>query len=82
MFHDFFLYDWHSKNGRPKLHGFRHPKIASQNAQKLYNINAQERMIIESHMWPLTLTKFPKTIEAKIICSVDKCCSLVETFNR
>lgn len=82
MFHDFFLYDWHQTSGRPKLHGFRHPKIASQNAQKFYDINEGEKIIIESHMWPLTITKFPKTIEAKIICLIDKCCSTVETFKR
>lgn len=82
MFHDFFLYDWHKLDGRPRLHGFRHPKIASQNAQKFYNINEKEKQIIESHMWPLTLTKFPKTTEGKIICLVDKCCSTVETFKR
>ena len=80
MFHDFFLYDWHQTTGRPKLHGLRHPKIACQNAQKYYNINDKEKMIIESHMWPLTITKFPKTTEAKIICIIDKCCSTVETF--
>lgn len=82
MFHDFFLYDWHQTEGRPKLHGFRHPKIASQNAQKFYDINEEEKQIIESHMWPLTLTKFPKTTEAKVICLIDKCCSTVETFQR
>ncbi|MCI8393625.1 MAG: phosphohydrolase [Clostridia bacterium] len=82
MFHDFFLYDWHQTEGRQRLHGFRHPKIASENAQKFYDINDEEKMIIESHMWPLTITKFPKTIEAKIICFVDKCCSTVETFKR
>lgn len=82
MFHDFFLYDWHETEGRPKLHGFRHPKIASENAQKFYDINETERNIIESHMWPLTLTKFPKTTEGKIICLIDKCCSTAETFKR
>ena len=70
------------RNGRPKLHGFRHPKIASKNAQKYYNINEAERIIIETHMWPLTFTKFPRTIEAKIICIVDKGCSIVETIKR
>lgn len=82
MFHDFFLYDWHNTEGRPKLHGFRHPKIASQNAQKFYDINEKEINIIESHMWPLTITKFPRTTEAKVICLIDKCCSTVETFKR
>lgn len=56
--------------------------IASLNAQKFYNINDKEKMIIESHMWPLTLRKFPKTMEAKIICLVDKGCSIAETFRR
>ncbi len=69
------------QSGRPKLHGFRHPKIASMNAEKFYPINKEEKEIIESHMWPLTFRKFPKTIEAKIICSVDKCCSVAETIN-
>ncbi len=68
--------------GRPRLHGFRHPKIASMNAEKFYNINDEEKLAIESHMWPLTFRKFPKSIEAKIICSVDKCCSIAETFSR
>ena len=82
MFHDFFLYDWHSLDGRERLHGFRHPKIASINAQKYYGINEKERQIIETHMWPLTITKFPKTAEAKIVCFADKICSTKETFNR
>lgn len=82
MFHDFFLYDWHETKGRPRLHGFRHPKIASQNAQKFYNINETEKQIIESHMWPLTITKFPKSSEGKVICFIDKCCSMQETFKR
>ncbi len=82
MFHDFFLYDWHKTEGREKLHGFRHPKIASVNAQKYYGINEAEQLIIETHMWPLTITKFPKTTEAKIVCIADKICSTRETFYR
>ena len=59
-----------------------HPQIASINAQKYYNINDETKEIIESHMWPLTITKFPKSLEAKIVCIADKFCSTRETFNR
>ena len=83
MFHDFFLYDWHDQSvQRPKLHGFNHPKIASINAQKYFNINEEEKQVIETHMWPLTITKFPKSIEAKIVCIADKWCSTKETIKR
>ncbi len=82
MFHDFFLYDWHVLEGRPRLHGIHHPEVASKNAQKYFNINEEEKKIIESHMWPLTITKFPKTAEAKIVCLADKLCSTRETINR
>lgn len=82
MFHDFFLYDWHKTEGRAKLHGFRHPMIASKNAQKYFNVNKEQKEVIETHMWPLTITKFPKSIEAKIVCIADKCCSVSETIHR
>lgn len=82
MFHDFFLYDWHDHEKREGLHGFNHPKVASINAQKYFNINEEEKQIIETHMWPLTITKFPKTIEAKIVCFADKWCSTKEIIQR
>lgn len=82
MFHDFFLYDWHDSEKCPRLHGFKHPAIASKNAQEYYDINDAERLIIETHMWPLTITKFPKSIEAKIVCIADKFCSTRETIHR
>ena len=82
MFHDFFLYDWHDKEKCPRLHGFKHPAIASKNAQKYYNINEKEKIIIETHMWPLTITKFPKSFEALIVCIADKGCSFRETIHR
>ncbi len=83
LFHDFFLYDWHdSCSNRPRLHGFRHPHIASINAEKYFDISIQEKLIIETHMWPLTITKFPKTPEAKIVCLADKLCSTHEILRK
>lgn len=82
MFHDFFLYDWHDQEKCPRLHGFKHPAIASKNAKEYFDINDEEKLIIETHMWPLTITKFPKSLEAKIVCIADKCCSLSETIHR
>ena len=77
------MYDWHKTDeARPRLHGFRHPHIACMNAEKFFDISTQEKLIIETHMWPLTITKFPKTAEAKIVCLADKLCSTHEIFFR
>ena len=65
--HDLFMYDWHEKGGNHKLHGFSHPKTACKNAIALCNINKKEQSIIESHMWPLTITKVPKSREAFVV---------------
>ncbi|MDO4482722.1 MAG: HD domain-containing protein [Bacillota bacterium] len=76
--HDYYLYDCHHNESRGKFHGFRHPKVALQNAEDHYDLNDKERNIIESHMWPLTITKFPKSKEAVLICLADKYCALGE----
>ena len=36
--------------------------------------------IIVSHMWPLNITKVPKSREALILCVADKCIALRETL--
>ncbi|MBH1939513.1 phosphohydrolase [Mobilitalea sibirica] len=81
MLHDFYLYDWHMPNQAHKLHGFYHAGIALHNAKKHYDINPTEADIISSHMWPLTLTRCPRTRESVIVCLMDKICSLAETFH-
>lgn len=79
--HDLFMYDWHKKSNSHGLHGFSHPKTASKNAQELCNVNSKEQSIIESHMWPLTITKIPKSKEAFLVCIFDKYSAILETFN-
>ncbi len=58
LLHDFFLYDWRSerieRKGRKILHGFIHPTIALENAEREFTLTPRERDIILKHMWPLT----------------------------
>ena len=78
--HDFFLYDWHKKNDNHDLHAFSHPKRAAENAKKYFDLNKKEINIIESHMWPLTISKIPKSREAFLVCCVDTFCAIIETI--
>jgi uncharacterized protein len=81
LLHDFFLYDWHRDKPYRGLHGFCHPKIALQNANRHFSLNQREQDIIKSHMWPLTLRP-PKYKEAYVVMLVDKYCALGETLPR
>ena len=80
MLHDLFLYDWRVKDpNRKGFHGTQHPKIAYENASKLFDLNDKEKDIILKHMWPVTFTP-PKYIESFIITLTDKYSATVETF--
>lgn len=81
MLHDLFLYDW--RNSRKELnldgyHAFVHPKIALENASKLYDLNDKEKEIIAKHMWPVTIS-LPKYKETYIITLVDKYSAIQES---
>lgn len=78
LLHDFFLYDWHATKPYKGMHGFIHPHIALQNANKYFNLNEREKDIIEKHMWPLTF-KLPKYKETYVVLLVDKYCAFMET---
>ena len=81
MLHDFFLYDWHDKENRPKgMHGYRHAKCAAKNARKYFDVDDKVNHIISTHMWPLNLTKLPRNREAWIVCLADKYVSAKETL--
>ena len=82
MLHDFYLYDWHEKNAGHRWHGFTHPHKAAMNAQRCFPLCQREVQAIESHMWPLTLTKWPHGKEAWVLCLADKYCALQETLWR
>lgn len=80
MLHDLFLYDCEDKLARPKNHISTHPKIALQNAKKLFDLNDKECDIILKHMWPITFSP-PKYLENFIITFIDKFCALREWLN-
>lgn len=80
MLHDLYLYDWHEDDSSHRLHGLYHPDVACDNAIEHFGISEKEQEAIRSHMWPLTITKIPKSREALIICIADKYCALIETI--
>ena len=80
VLHDLFLYDWHEKDKLHRWHGYRHPLTASKNAREMCDANEETTKIIETHMWPLTITKVPRSKEAFLVCFVDKIMALAETL--
>jgi len=79
LLHDLFLYDrkLYIRTKGERLHGFRHPKIALENANIHFELNEREEDIIEKHMWPLTL-ELPKYSESFVTVFVDKYCAIAE----
>lgn len=78
--HDYYLYDWHVTDEGHGLHGFSHSHTAMENAIKHFGISEKTQHVIESHMWPLTITKIPKSRAAWIVCIADKFVSTRETL--
>ena len=82
MLNDLFLYDWRRSKKELNLkgyHAFVHPKIAYENASKVFDLNEKEKDIIIKHMWPVTIV-LPKYKETYIITLVDKYSAIQESM--
>jgi uncharacterized protein len=79
LLHDYFLYDWHSREPGHRWHGFTHAGQALKNAEADFKLSQIERNMIVSHMFPMNLT-LPKYRESILLCIADKICALTETF--
>ena len=79
LLHDFYGYDWHEKP-LSDLHGYRHPHRAAVHAGEVFDAGAEVQAAIETHMWPFTLTRIPRSREAWLVCMADKLASLSETL--
>ena len=81
LLHDYYLYDWHNPEvkGR-KVHGYTHARNSRENAIRDFGITRLEQQIIYSHMFPLNLTRVPKSREALLVCMADKICASFETL--
>ena len=91
LLHDFYLYDWHCAGRFQhcrglrtlfKMHGFIHPLLARENAERCFALSPKVGNIIRSHMWPLTLFHAPSSREAVIVCIADKYCAVLEALYR
>lgn len=78
LLHDYFLYDWHDPEPWHRLHGFRHPFIACDNAIRDFGIGTHEQSMIRTHMFPLVPLP-PTTREAWLLCIADKIVATGET---
>ena len=80
LLHDFYIeqIDECTKiKDKVKLFSIEHPKEASNNARKLFELTEKEINIIETHMFPVGY-KVPKYAESWIVSFVDKVLSVSE----
>ena len=66
----FFLNKYNTKNSRKLL--ISHPSIALNNAKKHFVLSDKEKNIIKCHMFPVSISVFPKYRESVVVSLVDK----------
>jgi uncharacterized protein len=83
LLHDFYTDSWQDACDAPFFqHGLTHAQIAADNAKGTYGdkvINSQVYDSIKAHMWPINITKIPKSKEAWMVNIADTLVS-VEIF--
>ena len=80
LLHDYFLYDWHCRDRRHRLHGLYHAGKALRNAERDFVLGDVERDIIGRHMFPLNPIP-PRYAESAVVCLADKICAVCETLS-
>lgn len=82
LLHDFYLYDLHGTGEKHRLHWFRHPLSALENALLKYPTLTQiQRDMIRRHMFPLTPIP-PKTRAGWILCFFDKVAAIYDRYGK
>ena len=71
ILHDYYLYDWRTQKEYKAHHAKNHPFIAAENAKKDFGIDEEVMKIIQTHMWPFNIKRFPETTEARIVNFAD-----------
>lgn len=80
ILHDYYLYDWRTQREYKSHHAKNHPFIAAENAKKDFGIDEEVIKIIQTHMWPFNIKRFPETTEARIVNFADNRIALKEAF--
>lgn len=79
LLHDYFLYNQHDKHPSHRLHGWKHPRAALENAKADCNVTPLEADIILRHMFPLTPIS-PAFLEGWVVSLADKICACIELY--
>ena len=75
LLHDFYTNEVEMLPQRKKLQ--QHPKIACENAKRVFQINEEQEKMIKNHMFPITKT-LPQTKAAWLIDGLDDVAALKE----